>query len=175
MVDDRGEVVEVDSRRRISGDGTVPYFSLSWCHHWLGGIANITYAPQENYPQDDVKTWDNMEVKTFNREHRQPDQLGRPMNAFFEMRSDATADGELDTTTEVWEIDGVRHKVMSPFIWPAASEVVCAASREVGRRARPMWSHAQANALKRSPPYDLLDRNPCAALCTGLGAVRGFP
>ena len=129
VVDDRGEVVEVDSRRRISGDGTVPYFSLSWCHHWLGGIANITYAPQENYPADDVQTWDNMEVKTFNKEHRQPDELGRPMNAFFEMRGAATADGEYPTT-EVWEIDGVRHKVTSP-LWPAASEVVCPASCEV--------------------------------------------
>ena len=33
----------------LSGDATVPYFSLSWCKQWLGPRVNITRSPQSAY------------------------------------------------------------------------------------------------------------------------------
>ena len=46
------QVVEDDALRPMSGDGTVPYYSLYWCFHWLGKVANITYTPTQSAKYD---------------------------------------------------------------------------------------------------------------------------
>ena len=52
MRDSLVQVVEDDALRPMSGDGTVPYYSLSWCFHWLGKVANITYTPTQSAKYD---------------------------------------------------------------------------------------------------------------------------
>eukprot|EP00118_Oscarella_pearsei_P000013 m.3974 g.3974 ORF g.3974 m.3974 type:complete len:737 (+) comp10031_c0_seq1:164-2374(+) len=89
-----------------SGDGTVPYESLSWCHSWLGDRVNITRVPQEtHFTAEDVERFLNVPVN-----HSLPDKPDpyRKYNVFFEhARWDDRRQLE---ETSVWELDGIKHR-----------------------------------------------------------------
>jgi hypothetical protein len=126
IVDDSGKVLEEDALRPMSGDGTVPYYSLSWCFHWLGKVANITYTPTQSskYDKSDVKHYGDMDVGEFQRTLRTKDGFGRPMDAFFEaarMPLPAPAERALDgfrldlqeyvpSRVAIWEFEGKQHQ-----------------------------------------------------------------
>lgn len=75
-----------------SGDGTVPYVSLSWCHRWLGDDVTVTKIPQRFYNKDDP----NKDIII----------QGEPLITFYESVN-KTGRG---SATAVWEIDAVDHR-----------------------------------------------------------------
>jgi len=115
----QGEHVLPRGRRflsRKSGDGTVSYYSLSWCHSWFGdGLVNITkYPAGRTYEADDVDTYFNVDVSD-------PDQLAKinekrtPQGyntLFLQKQEHVNAKTGLPSmkSIQVWEMDGVTHK-----------------------------------------------------------------
>jgi len=85
---------QTDRASGKSGDGTVPYASLSWCHRWLGKQENavVTKIPQRFYNRDDP----NLDVLV----------PGEPLITFYESLN-ANERGDI---TAVWEFDGVEHR-----------------------------------------------------------------
>ena len=86
IVSDSGATVrpvEYDdpSLYRMSGDGTVPYFSLSWAHTWLGdGPVNVSRVPNTPvFPASDVKACVHCDLGEWNRAND-----GRGANTFFQ-------------------------------------------------------------------------------------------
>ncbi|EPS65638.1 hypothetical protein M569_09139, partial [Genlisea aurea] len=89
-----------------SGDGTVPYHSLSWCKNWLGPKVNITRAPQSEHDGSDVQVHLNVEhepeMDIF------PDMTRSPKVKYITYYEDsATRSGE---RTAVWELDKTNHR-----------------------------------------------------------------
>jgi hypothetical protein len=116
---------------RKSGDGTVPYHSLSWCHHWLGPVINVTRVPQRPLFLDgEVVHYTNVDAAEFHRSGRvplTPSELTRTppagnasptspsvrpegsFNTFYSDYSISTGDIGL-RETHVWELDLVVHR-----------------------------------------------------------------
>jgi hypothetical protein len=92
--------------QRKSGDGTVPYESLSWCHTWLGKYVNITRVPQDTfYTEEDVEIYRNVTVDSL-----PPSYLSDLHNVFYEH---AYWDERRQIRqTVVWEFDGIVHRAM---------------------------------------------------------------
>ncbi|XP_065834922.1 uncharacterized protein [Oscarella lobularis] len=89
-----------------SGDGTVPYESLSWCHTWLGRRVNVTRVPQErHYGDDDVERF--VDVAVNHTLPPKPDS-SRQYNVFYEhARWD---DQRRLEETSVWELESIPHR-----------------------------------------------------------------
>eukprot|EP01104_Vermistella_antarctica_P017371 TRINITY_DN6149_c0_g1_i2.p1 TRINITY_DN6149_c0_g1~~TRINITY_DN6149_c0_g1_i2.p1 ORF type:complete len:530 (+),score=99.54 TRINITY_DN6149_c0_g1_i2:386-1975(+) len=89
--------IPADGKRK-SGDGTVPYVSLAWCHKWLGedpSEINVTTIPQRFYGSagsDDYK--DEYEKE--------------PTIKFFE--NVGRDEDNIPVSTAVWEMDYVGHR-----------------------------------------------------------------
>lgn len=83
---------------RKSGDGTVPYYSLSWCHTWMGSKVNVTRLPQTSlYSASEVLVQHNVPADTI-----PPAGLA---TTFFEERRKKGDGGVYHTA--VWELDQV--------------------------------------------------------------------
>ncbi|MCO5551023.1 hypothetical protein L7F22_004518 [Adiantum nelumboides] len=97
-----------------SGDGTLPYNSLSFCKTWLGSWVNITRVPQTSHDGSDVQ-----EIVDFEHE------LGTDIvpNMSRDSRANYITFYEDETSypgrkTAVWEFDKVNHRnmVRSPYL-----------------------------------------------------------
>jgi len=96
-------------RGRKSGDGTVPYHSLSWCHTWMGDKVNITRLPQtELFEEEQVEVFRDTAVDGFATNHAQASAAG--VNTFYEERRVDPADQHKMSHTAVWELDQVEHR-----------------------------------------------------------------
>ncbi|XP_010940724.1 phospholipid--sterol O-acyltransferase isoform X3 [Elaeis guineensis] len=85
----------------VSGDGTVPYNSLSWCKTWLGSKVNITRAPQAEHDGSDVQI-------SLNVEHHQgedilPNMTRTPRVKYITYYEDS--ESIPGRRTAVWELD----------------------------------------------------------------------
>jgi len=117
ILDKNGENVLPKNRRfatRTSGDGTVPYFSLSWCHSWFGSdLVNITRVPaHRKYEEDDIEKFNNVDV--FNTSQvREIERRPHGYNTFYSKRwTEDHPDSGMQRlkSIQVWELDGIIHK-----------------------------------------------------------------
>ncbi len=107
VYDDNG--AELSSSARASGDGTVAYYSLSWCHTWISGRQNISRVPQKAmYELDEIQIFENTTTEEFLVADKK-DRPGDLYNTFFEERA---FDGKRFTATSVWELDNVDHRAV---------------------------------------------------------------
>ena len=92
--------------KRKSGDGTVPYSSLSWCHTWLGERVNITRIPQDTfYSEDDLELYQNVTVDSL-----PPSTVSGPHNVLYEHAY--WDERRRIRETAVWEFDDIKHRAM---------------------------------------------------------------
>eukprot|EP00041_Stephanoeca_diplocostata_P010411 m.165398 g.165398 ORF g.165398 m.165398 type:complete len:955 (+) comp18138_c0_seq3:309-3173(+) len=95
-------------RKATSGDGTVPYDSLSWCHNWLrDGEITVTTVPQDKYNLHEFAQR-NMDRGGSKSEDTKSETGQGNVNVFYE-------EGHIDTagravTTAVWELDKQEHR-----------------------------------------------------------------
>ncbi|GAA0166386.1 acyltransferase [Lithospermum erythrorhizon] len=108
-----GSVVE-GNPGATSGDGTVPYNSLSWCKTWMGPEVNITRAPQSEHDGLDVQV-------QLNVEHQHgadivPNMTKAPRVKYITYYEDA--ESLPGKRTAIWEIDKANHRniVRSPVL-----------------------------------------------------------
>lgn len=89
-----------------SGDGTVPYHSLSWCKNWLGASVNITRTPQRAYTASDVQ-------ECFDIEHANGVDIVPNMTRDSNVKYITFYEDGVSIPgkrTAVWEIDKVDHR-----------------------------------------------------------------
>eukprot|EP00957_Ditylum_brightwellii_P095432 7268850-Ditylum_brightwellii.AAC.1 len=112
-----GEEVLPHNRRhpsRKSGDGTVPYFSLSWCHSWLGSdTVNITKIPAtRTYDKDDVEKFNNVNLLNPAERFAIESTPGK-FHTFYKrhwIEESRVTHIQKAMRREVWEIDGLSHR-----------------------------------------------------------------
>uniref|UniRef100_A0A7S4MS34 Uncharacterized protein n=1 Tax=Odontella aurita TaxID=265563 RepID=A0A7S4MS34_9STRA len=100
---------------RKSGDGSVPYYSLSWCHSWFGqGAVNITKVPaHRQYEEEEVEAYTNVDVMDKSQFPAPGEKTSHNFNTFF---SQTWFEDHPDTglqrrkSIQVWEMDGIIHK-----------------------------------------------------------------
>ncbi|KAK9087571.1 hypothetical protein Syun_029965 [Stephania yunnanensis] len=96
-----------------SGDGTVPYHSLSWCKTWLGSKVNITRTPQAEHDGSDVQI-------ELNAEHHGtdivPNMTRAPRVKYITYYEDS--ESLPGKRMAVWELDKASHRniVRSPVL-----------------------------------------------------------
>lgn len=101
---------------RKSGDGTVPYYSLSWCHSWFGsGLVNITkYPANRKYETDDLETFLNVDVLNASQTAKMDENRSwHGYNSIYvqQWQEDHPESGlQRMKSIQVWEINGVIHK-----------------------------------------------------------------
>lgn len=114
-----GDYVLPKGRRyfgRKSGDGTVPYYSLSWCHSWFGsGLVNITkYPANRKYETDDVENFLNVDVMNASQTAKMDEnRTGHGYDSMYVQQwQEEHPESGLPRlkTIQVWEINGVIHK-----------------------------------------------------------------
>lgn len=126
FMNNRGDIQDVQgnsilpkNRRhysRKSGDGSVPYISLSYCHSWFGeGRVNVSkYPANRRFQEDEVETFSDVDV--LNMSHMAEIDHGRPpqgYNTLFEQKwiEEHPSSGlQRLKTIQIWELEGVIHK-----------------------------------------------------------------
>ncbi|CAB9517445.1 Phospholipid--sterol O-acyltransferase [Seminavis robusta] len=125
VVNNRGDVRSSRTGKRVlpvrqqyatrkSGDGTVDYASLSWCHSWFGkDVVNITRIPaNRKYEPDEVERYENVDVldpKQLSATEKRP----HGFNSFYSKQwVDVHPDSGLQRpkSIQVWEFDGITHR-----------------------------------------------------------------
>jgi hypothetical protein len=99
---------------RKSGDGTVDYASLSWCHSWFGdSLVNITKIPaNRNYEADEIERFDNVDVMD-PKQLSATEKRAHGFNTFFSRRwIDVNPDSGLQRpkSMQVWEFHQITHR-----------------------------------------------------------------
>ncbi|KAH7296615.1 hypothetical protein KP509_26G030600 [Ceratopteris richardii] len=92
----------------VSGDGTLPYNSLSFCKTWLGPQVNITRVPQASYDGSDVQ-------EVFDVEHSPGTDIVPNMTRDSRVNYITFYEDErslFGRKTAVWEFDKVNHRNM---------------------------------------------------------------
>jgi Lecithin:cholesterol acyltransferase len=92
------EPLQVQSRLQRSGDGTIPYLSLSWAHTWLlHGIRAQRYSQGEQQQQSGTNALDDVDVS-----HRPKGAMewvkGAPVFTMTDDRTKQKEDGDTGTT-----------------------------------------------------------------------------
>lgn len=124
LTNDRGDITSKDGtpvlpkeRRhatRRSGDGSVPYYSLSWCHSWFGtDRVNITKIPANRiYEEDEVEEHKNVDVLN-PAELAKIEKFPHGFNTFYEKRWVEThpeSGLQRVRSLQVWELEGIIHR-----------------------------------------------------------------
>ncbi|KAJ1692390.1 hypothetical protein LUZ63_009088 [Rhynchospora breviuscula] len=138
-----------------SGDGTVPYNSLSWCKKWIGPKVNITRAPQAEHDGSDVQVKLNVD---HHADHDiLPNMERSPRVKYITYYEDSESHPE--SRTAVWELDKgnhrniVRSQVLMRELWlqmwhefhpDAKSKFVTKAKRGPLRDVDCYWDYGKA-------------------------------
>mmetsp|Transcript_1879 Transcript_1879/g.2953 ORF Transcript_1879/g.2953 Transcript_1879/m.2953 type:complete len:727 (-) Transcript_1879:341-2521(-) len=125
------EVKEPQSHSK-SGDGTVSYFSLSWCHTWMQERINITRVPQKAfYETDDLVELRDATIEDYVKLETTGDT---GYNTFFEERHQEKGKFGVSSTA-VWELDNVDHRavIFEPVFLEQMSHQLHVQNKVVGR------------------------------------------
>mmetsp|Transcript_11687 Transcript_11687/g.18534 ORF Transcript_11687/g.18534 Transcript_11687/m.18534 type:complete len:374 (-) Transcript_11687:139-1260(-) len=125
------EIFKYDPTRTNSGDGTVSYFSLSWCHTWMEERINITRIPQKDmYQQDEILLMRDTTIQDYVSTEIRTDQ---EYDTFFEERH-LEPNGEIRSTA-VWELDDIDHRavIMEPVFLEQMSHQIHVQNNVVGK------------------------------------------
>eukprot|EP00471_Norrisiella_sphaerica_P011197 CAMPEP_0184504416 /NCGR_PEP_ID=MMETSP0113_2-20130426/52455_1 /TAXON_ID=91329 /ORGANISM="Norrisiella sphaerica, Strain BC52" /LENGTH=642 /DNA_ID=CAMNT_0026894061 /DNA_START=590 /DNA_END=2518 /DNA_ORIENTATION=+ len=131
---DDGSTIDIrDSQKHTkSGDGTVSYFSLSWCHTWMTERVNITRVPQKEFYQlDDLKQLQDATIDEY-LSLNFDDNVG--YDTFFEERHQEPGRFGIRSTA-VWEINDVDHRavIQEPVFLHQMSHQINVQNNVVGR------------------------------------------
>jgi len=155
---------ERELRERKSGDGTVPYFSLSWCQSWLGDRANVTRVPSgRSYEQDDIVNYRNVDLTDLS-ERRRIDGSGGRHNTYLTKRwveRDPLSGLQRTRSIQVWEMDGVKHRdsVTDPRVLSQMQQVIVK-SHEANLKYREIVRKVRRDAWRKIDASGLLEQNP---------------
>ncbi|KAJ3672118.1 hypothetical protein LUZ60_006839 [Juncus effusus] len=138
-----------------SGDGVVPYNSLSWCKNWLGPKVNITRAPQAEHDGSDVQV--RLNVDHEKESDILPNMKRNPRVKYITYYEDS--ESIPGSRTAVWELDKANHRnivrlqVLMRELWlqmwhdihpHAKSKFVTKARRGPLRDVDCYWDYAKA-------------------------------